>query len=81
MTLDVEFLGMGATAIGGNSLGTQAGFTATTTVKRQDYGIVWNKTLDQGGVMLGDDVDIVLNVAAFSREKPAGAPPAAAEKK
>jgi len=31
--------------------------------------------------MLGDDVDIVLNVAAFSREKPAGAPPAAAEKK
>jgi polyisoprenoid-binding protein YceI len=81
VTLDVEFLGMGPASIGGNSFGTQAGFTATTTVKRQDWGIIWNKTLDAGGVMLGDDVDIVLNVAAFAREKPAGAPPAAAEKK
>ena len=80
VTLDVEFLGMGPTSIGGNSLGTQAGFIATTTVKRQDWGIIWNKTLDTGGVMLGDDVDIVLNVAAFTRDKPAGGP-AAAEKK
>ncbi len=74
VTLDAEFLGMGPVGIGGRSLGTQAGFTATTTVKRQDWGITWNKTLDQGGVMLGDDVDIVLSVAAVT---PPPAPPAA----
>jgi polyisoprenoid-binding protein YceI len=74
VTLDAEILGMGPVTIGGRSLGTQAGFTATTTIKRQDWGITWNKTLDQGGVMLGDDVDIVLSVAAIT---PPPAPPAA----
>jgi len=79
VTLDVEMLGLGPIAIGGRSLGTQAGFTATTTIKRQDWGITWNKLLDQGGLMLGDDVDIVLSVAALSPPPPAPAP--AAEKK
>ena len=71
-TLDVEYNGSGPVGIQGNSLGMQAGFTASTTVNRKDYGIVWNRQLDQGGVMLGDDVDITLSVAAVSREpKPA----------
>jgi polyisoprenoid-binding protein YceI len=76
MTLEVEMLGFGPIAIGGHSMGTQAGFLATTTIKRQDYGIVWNKTLDQGGVMLGDDADIVLSIAATTPPppRPAGAP-------
>jgi polyisoprenoid-binding protein YceI len=73
VTLDAEFLGMGPVAIGGHSLGTQAGFTASTTIKRQDWGIIWNKTLDQGGLMLGDDAEIVLSVAAVT---PPPAPPA-----
>jgi len=71
-TLDVEYNGSGPVGIQGNSLGVQAGFTASTTVNRKDYGIVWNRQLDQGGVMLGDDVDITLSVAAVSRDpKPA----------
>ncbi len=83
VTLDTEFLGMGPVGIGGRSLGTLAGFMATTTVKRQDWGITWNKTLDQGGVMLGDDVEIVLSVAAVTPPPaPPATPPApAAEKK
>ena len=80
VTLDAEFLGMGPATIGGHALGTQAGFSAITTVKRQDWGIVWNKTLDQGGVMLGDDVDLVLSVAAFSPPPPPAAAPAAGKK-
>ncbi len=72
VTLDVEFLGMGPVDIGGNSLGLQAGFDATTTVNRKDFGIVWNKTVDQGGAMLDDNVELVLNVAAFAPgDKPA----------
>jgi len=68
VTLEAEMLGMGPIAIGGNSLGTQGGFIATTTINRQNWGIIWNKTLDQGGMMLGDDVDIVLNIAVKTPE-------------
>ncbi|HEY9792268.1 MAG TPA: YceI family protein [Candidatus Obscuribacterales bacterium] len=45
-------------AKGNEHIGTEA----HTTVNRTDYGISWNKTLDQGGVMVGDPVDITLDV-------------------
>lgn len=64
VVLDVEFLGMGQVAIGGQSMGTKAGFEATTSVNRHDFGINWNKTLDQGGLMLGEDVAISLHIEA-----------------
>ncbi len=67
ITIDCEFLGMGTPASGGMAFGTQAGFIGTLTIPdRKEYGLTWNKTLDQGGVMLGDDVQITLNVAAIS---------------
>jgi polyisoprenoid-binding protein YceI len=75
VTLDVEMLGMGPVAIGGRAMGVQAGFSASSTIKRQDWGITWNRTLDQGGVMLGDDVEIVISVAARTQDQP---PPQAA---
>lgn len=43
---------------------TRAGFSATGTIDRKDFGIVWNKALDTGGVMLGDDVAITLDIEA-----------------
>jgi polyisoprenoid-binding protein YceI len=36
--------------------------TATTKINRLDYGVSWNKTLDSGGMMLGDLVDITLDI-------------------
>lgn len=60
VTLDAMKLGVMDT---GQS-GRRAGFEATTTVDRKDFGINWNKTLDQGGVMLGDKVEITLNIEA-----------------
>jgi len=75
VTLDVEFLGMGPASIGGNDLGIQAGFLGTVTIPdRKEYGLVWNKTLDQGGTMLSDDVQLTLNVAAFAKNPNAPAP-------
>jgi len=71
VTLDVEYNGMGPVAIQGRSMGTQAGFNAKTTINRKDFGIVWQRQLDAGGVMLGDEVDISLDVAAVSPDKPA----------
>jgi polyisoprenoid-binding protein YceI len=43
---------------------TRAGFEATGTIDRKAFGIVWNKALDQGGAMLGDDVHITVRVEA-----------------
>ncbi len=42
----------------------RAGFSLKTTLNRKDYAIVWNKTLDQGGLMLGDDVEISIEIEA-----------------
>jgi len=70
VVLDVEYLGMAAIGMGGNNMGTRAGFAATTTISRKDYGIIWNKTLDNGSVMLGDDVTITLNVEAVEQRQP-----------
>ncbi len=62
VVFDAEFIGAGAVGVGGQSWGNKAGFTATTVINRKDYGINWNKVLDNGGLMLDDDVTIVLNL-------------------
>lgn len=55
-----EFLGT-ATDPWGN---LRAGFSGSTEINRKDYGIVWNKGLDQGGFILGDTVKIDLEINA-----------------
>lgn len=64
VTLDANVLGIGQVAMGGRPPRTLAGFEAKTTIDRKDYGIVWNRMLDQGGTMLGDDVQITLQIEA-----------------
>ena len=44
-------------------------FEARTRVDRQDFGVSWNDVIEGGGVVLGDEVDIVLNIEAI-RQKP-----------
>jgi polyisoprenoid-binding protein YceI len=62
-----------------------AGFEAKAKVNRKDFGILWNHTLDSGGVVLGDDVDITITVEAKTPPKEGPKPeekkPAPAEKK
>jgi len=36
--------------------------SGTTKINRQDFGVSWNKTLDSGGVVVGDDVEIIVDV-------------------
>jgi polyisoprenoid-binding protein YceI len=38
------------------------GFSATTTIHRQDFGLVWNGTLKSGDAVLGDDVKVSLDI-------------------
>jgi polyisoprenoid-binding protein YceI len=47
---------------------TRAGFSATTKINRKDFGIVWNKTLDTGGLVVGDDVEITIEIEAVKEE-------------
>lgn len=41
---------------------TRAGFTAEGKLNRKDFGMVWNKALDSGGLVVGDDVFIKLDI-------------------
>jgi len=58
VVLDVEWYGTGVDPFGNQ----KAAFAGKTTLNRKDFGIVWNKTLDAGGYLVGDEVDIEITV-------------------
>jgi polyisoprenoid-binding protein YceI len=60
LTLPVTFGGTAKDPWGGQ----RAGFSTATTLNRKDYGIEWNKALDSGGALLGDDVKISIDLEA-----------------
>jgi polyisoprenoid-binding protein YceI len=39
--------------------------SGSANINRQDFGVAWNKKLDSGGVVVGDNVDITLDVEMF----------------
>jgi polyisoprenoid-binding protein YceI len=80
VALDATLLGVGDVSMGGRGVRRVAGFEAKTTINRKDFGIIWNRTLDQGGTMLGDDVAITLQVEANAMKTAAAAPAAAPDK-
>lgn len=61
------------------NLGKQekAGFEITFALNRKDYGITWNRSADQGGLMLGDDVEITVLIEANKETPESPASPAA----
>jgi polyisoprenoid-binding protein YceI len=60
ITLNVEFNGIGQDPWGG----TRAGFTATGSISRKEYGIEFNVPLGGDKALLGDKVDIQLELQA-----------------
>ena len=48
--------------------GTRAGYEISTTLNRQDFEVSWNRTLDQGGLVLGDDVEVTINLEVVKQE-------------
>jgi polyisoprenoid-binding protein YceI len=65
VTLAVSFLGGGP----GPDKINRVGFEATGKVNRKDFGVSFNRTLDAGGLMLGEVVDLRITVEAM--EQPA----------
>ncbi len=64
VTIPVEVLGSVKTPNG-----EKAGFETNFTINRKDYGIVWNRVLDAGGSVLGDDVKINIGIEAPKMRK------------
>ncbi|MFN8179362.1 MAG: YceI family protein [bacterium] len=60
VTLDVNWAGM-STGFGGMPL---TAMELTGTVNRKDFGVNWSKTLDNGGVVVADEVQIDVNLEA-----------------
>jgi polyisoprenoid-binding protein YceI len=59
VTLTVEEVSEPAKDPWGN---TRIGLTATAKINRKDFGLTWNTTLETGGVLVGEDVGITLDV-------------------
>ena len=57
----------------GNS--QRRGASGTTKINRKDFGIMWSRTLDGGGMVVSEEVNITLDVEFIQRAQPAPAPP------
>jgi polyisoprenoid-binding protein YceI len=58
VVLDVEYNGQARNPYGL----TSAGFTAHTKINRKDWGLTWNVALETGGVLVGDTINIAIEL-------------------
>src|SRR3954468_21882901 len=63
VVLDATFEGAGKDPWGGE----RAGFSASVTIDRKDYGLEWNKALETGGLLVGEKVSLDLEVEAVKQ--------------
>jgi len=40
----------------------RVGGTASTTINRKDFGLTWNKAIEAGGVVVGEEVEIIIDI-------------------
>jgi polyisoprenoid-binding protein YceI len=62
VVLDVEPAGRGMDPWGNERIG----FVAKTSLDRKDFGLKWNQVLEAGGVLVGDRVDLELDIQAVN---------------
>ncbi|HYX39133.1 MAG TPA: YceI family protein [Oligoflexus sp.] len=58
VTIDAKYLGENVDPWGN----VKAGWEGSVKINRKDWGLSWNKSLDKGGMILGDDVEISLDI-------------------
>jgi polyisoprenoid-binding protein YceI len=66
VVLDLEIGGVDKDPWGNET----AAFTAKTTINRKDWGIVWNKKLDSGGLLVGENIEITLEISGMPKKAP-----------
>jgi len=68
-TLNVRYLGQWETPWWEDGVDkgpkTRAGFLATTQINRQDFGVNWQDKMDRGGIVVGNEIDIAIDVEAI----------------
>jgi polyisoprenoid-binding protein YceI len=64
VVLDVTAEGLGKDPWGGD----RAGFSATAKIKRSDFGLTWNQLLETGGVAVGDEIKISIDVELVKQQ-------------
>jgi polyisoprenoid-binding protein YceI len=69
--LNTEYAGMAKSPWGQYS----AGFNATTKINRKDFGLNWNQALETGGVLVGDEIKIDIDLEAIRIEETEEAQP------
>ncbi|HET7521006.1 MAG TPA: YceI family protein, partial [Candidatus Limnocylindria bacterium] len=62
VTLEAELGGVVANLQGGQ----RAAFSATTRLNREDFGLIWNVALEQGGWLVGKELKVEIDLAAVS---------------
>ena len=67
VVLDVEYAGMARSPWGT----TSAGFSATTTLDRKEWGLTWNQALETGGVLVGDKIKVNIEIDLVKQEEEA----------
>ena len=69
VTVDVRYLGQWQTPWWENGTDkgpkTRAGFLATTTIDRHDFGVNWNAPLEKNGLVVGNTVEITIDAEAI----------------
>ena len=65
VVLDVRFHGLAKSPWGT----TSAGFSASTTLQRKDWGLNWNQALETGGVLVGDKMKIDIEGELIEQEE------------
>lgn len=67
VVLEVEYSGQSKSPWGT----TSAGFNATTTINRKDYNLTWNQSLETGGVLVGDEIKINIELELIKQAETA----------
>ncbi len=64
VSLNVEFNGLSKSPWGS----TSAGFSATGKINRKDWVLTWNQTLETGGVLVGDEITVNIEIELIKQE-------------
>lgn len=64
LALDLDVAGLAKDPWGGERLGA----TGTTKISRKDFGLTWNKALESGGVLVGDELQITLEIEGVAKK-------------
>lgn len=67
IVLDVEYAGTARSPWGT----TSAGFSATTSLDRKEWGLTWNQALETGGVLVGDKIKVDIEIEIVKQEEEA----------